>query len=293
MKYILYTLLALFSVLISPRISLAHSGRTDSSGCHNCYTSYCYGEYHCHNGGYTPSYYPTYVQTPQAPDIKASFTFKPNPDGKTFDVDMEWSNVINTGFSIALQKYAGGDPGPLTDTLVNKWTFKNVLPGTYYANMKVGINYVWSTVTYWRVDVPKWYSLQTPTPVPPAVTAPVDTTTGGDLLAGGLAFLVGLGFLGFLTWLGFKIIIWLFNYAKENDWVYGAVFWILLIGGVLLVSVFTKKTESTSDPGGYECNCSKTCPNMTCDEAYFQLESCGCTVRDGDGDGVPCEAQCN
>lgn len=35
--------------------TFAHSGRTDSSGCHNCYTSECYGEYHCHNGGYDGS----------------------------------------------------------------------------------------------------------------------------------------------------------------------------------------------------------------------------------------------
>jgi len=44
--------------------------------------------------------------------------------------------------------------------------------------------------------------------------------------------------------------------------------------------------------GGYACNCSKTCPNLSCDEAYFQLNQCGCSARDGDNDGVPCEAQC-
>ncbi len=46
-------------------------------------------------------------------------------------------------------------------------------------------------------------------------------------------------------------------------------------------------------PGpAYACNCSKTCTQMTCDEAYFQLQQCGCGQRDGDGDGRPCESQC-
>lgn len=40
-----------FSLIFLPKNIEAHSGRTDSSGCHNCYTSECYGEYHCHNGG--------------------------------------------------------------------------------------------------------------------------------------------------------------------------------------------------------------------------------------------------
>jgi len=42
------------------------------------------------------------------------------------------------------------------------------------------------------------------------------------------------------------------------------------------------------------CDCSKTCGQMkTCDEAYFQLKNCGCSARDADGDGVPCESLCN
>lgn len=43
----------------------------------------------------------------------------------------------------------------------------------------------------------------------------------------------------------------------------------------------------------YSCNCAKTCTQMTsCAEAYYQLNTCGCTVRDGDHDGVPCESIC-
>ena len=44
----------------------------------------------------------------------------------------------------------------------------------------------------------------------------------------------------------------------------------------------------------YGCNCSKTCSQMSsCDEAYYQLNTCGCSVRDGDDDGVPCENICH
>lgn len=43
----------------------------------------------------------------------------------------------------------------------------------------------------------------------------------------------------------------------------------------------------------YTCDCSKTCPNMiSCEEAYYQLNTCGCSARDGDNDGVPCESIC-
>lgn len=43
----------------------------------------------------------------------------------------------------------------------------------------------------------------------------------------------------------------------------------------------------------YQCNCSISCKMISsCDEAYYQLNICGCSVRDGDHDGVPCEEIC-
>ncbi len=43
----------------------------------------------------------------------------------------------------------------------------------------------------------------------------------------------------------------------------------------------------------FTCNCSKTCGQMvSCEEAYFQLNNCGCSARDGNNDGVPCESIC-
>ena len=51
----------------------------------------------------------------------------------------------------------------------------------------------------------------------------------------------------------------------------------------------TPPTTSSS----YTCNCSKTCDSMSsCTEAYYQLNTCGCSARDGDNDGVPCESIC-
>lgn len=52
-------------------------------------------------------------------------------------------------------------------------------------------------------------------------------------------------------------------------------------------------TPTSPPSGGYTCNCSKTCSQMSsCEEAYYQLNTCGCSKRDGDKDGVPCEIIC-
>jgi hypothetical protein len=49
----------MFLALAIPSITLAHPGRTDSSGCHTCKTNcpnwgLSYGEYHCHNAKALP-----------------------------------------------------------------------------------------------------------------------------------------------------------------------------------------------------------------------------------------------
>lgn len=55
----------------------------------------------------------------------------------------------------------------------------------------------------------------------------------------------------------------------------------------------TSSGIQTNTSSGYVCNCGKTCTQITtCDEAYFQLNNCGCRQRDGDKDGVPCENLC-
>ena len=53
------------------------------------------------------------------------------------------------------------------------------------------------------------------------------------------------------------------------------------------------RQESQPQQPSYSCNCSKTCGAMSsCQEAYYQLNNCGCGRRDGDNDGVPCESIC-
>lgn len=52
------------------------------------------------------------------------------------------------------------------------------------------------------------------------------------------------------------------------------------------------QSQAPAQPA-YTCNCSKTCGAMSsCQEAYFQLNTCGCRKRDGNNDGVPCESIC-
>lgn len=49
---------------------------------------------------------------------------------------------------------------------------------------------------------------------------------------------------------------------------------------------------SNAPANNYSCNCSRTCSQMSCREAYYQLNTCGCSQRDGDNDGKPCESKC-
>lgn len=58
------------------------------------------------------------------------------------------------------------------------------------------------------------------------------------------------------------------------------------------------KTRQTSqspavNTGSYSCNCAKLCSQIaSCEEAKYQLNQCGCSARDSDGDGIPCESLC-
>lgn len=62
------------------------------------------------------------------------------------------------------------------------------------------------------------------------------------------------------------------------------------------VSVPATATPVTVQPtsqtnNGYSCNCSKTCEEISsCAEAQYQLNACGCSVRDRDNDGIACDS---
>lgn len=48
--------------------------------------------------------------------------------------------------------------------------------------------------------------------------------------------------------------------------------------------------QSFPTEDAWTCNCSLQCSAIpTCDQAYFQLMTCGCAGLDADSDGVPCE----
>ncbi len=50
---------------------------------------------------------------------------------------------------------------------------------------------------------------------------------------------------------------------------------------------------TTGSTNAYVCNCSKTCAQMSsCAEAQYQLNTCGCSKRDADHDGVACDSDC-
>lgn len=60
---------------------------------------------------------------------------------------------------------------------------------------------------------------------------------------------------------------------------------LFLLIASLCISTVTNATE-------YDCD-KKYCKEMvSCDEAYYQLQVCGFTGLDRDGDGVPCESVC-
>jgi hypothetical protein len=66
------------SMTLLPTVSLAHSGRTDSSGGHNCRTGSCAGTYHYHNGG--SSYKKTTTSTPKTSYTKTQTKARCHPN---------------------------------------------------------------------------------------------------------------------------------------------------------------------------------------------------------------------
>ncbi|HRN96321.1 MAG TPA: thermonuclease family protein [Candidatus Levybacteria bacterium] len=49
----------------------------------------------------------------------------------------------------------------------------------------------------------------------------------------------------------------------------------------------------TPDPTTFSCDCTKSCSQITtCQEATFQLTSCGCKSLDGNNDGIACNSLC-
>lgn len=252
-------LLSIVAFAFSPSLTSAQQGCCSWHGG----ISYCdssVGSYVCNDGTYSPTCgcyraTPTPIPAPTfPPNINAIWNFSANSNG-TYDVKVDLDDSIPSRYSVVLSKALGGDPGPLVDYTNPSFVFKNISPGTWYMNTKKDINNVWSTVSYWTIAVPAWVS-PTPTPLPiytPSPTLTEDTSTNNESF--------------FSSFFG-----WLFSGGKSKN---------------------TTTPIPTSKPSTYTCNCAKTCTQIsTCTEAYYQLNTCGCSVRDGDQDGIPCENLC-
>lgn len=142
-----------------------------------------------------------------------------------------------------------------------------------------------------------------PTRAPAGVTV---TTSGTANLRGGPG--TGYAITGTLS-AGQTVTV----QARNGDWLYldsnrWVASWVVTVtGNVAGLPTLAAPPLPTAQPAapaaqpaqsqpaapGFVCNCSKTCGSMaSCQEAYFQLQQCGCSARDGDGDGVPCETIC-
>lgn len=208
-KIFIYLSLSIFLFYSATNIH-AHSGRTDSSGGHNCNVGACAGTYHYHSGGYVPPPTLRRVVQPQFPsNIKGTVYFESETDGE-YTVRFVHTDPNPTQYSAVIGKYAGYDPGPIGDFTSNTFVFSNVQPGTWYINTKKEIGGYWSTISYWKVDVPEWIE-PTPTFVPQTTT----TTYMGSNNSIELLGWVVLAILGFITYVGLlivkKIYIWLFR----------------------------------------------------------------------------------
>ncbi len=137
---------------------------------------------------------------PPAPKSDATTNFTANDDG-TYDVLFKWTDDRARRYSLAISKYQWADPGSNPDTTIPTWTFHHVPPGIWYVNMKFEVNGVWSQVTAWKVEVPRWVA-PTPTPIitPPLITESfIATQDSGGKFVLFLSLIIGLLFIVFFV----------------------------------------------------------------------------------------------
>jgi len=57
------------------------------------------------------------------------------------------------------------------------------------------------------------------------------------------------------------------------------------------VQQLPNETQTGGGQGVYPCDCGLTCTEISsCAEAQYELNSCGCTQRDADHDGIACDS---
>lgn len=165
--------------LALPVQALAHSGRTDSSGGHNCNVGSCAGTYHYHNGGsYTP------------PPIQPVVTTKTITETEAieFQTVEQNNNELAVGQQQVLQAGVSG---------VKTHTYKI----TYTDGVQTNKQLLSSTVTTNPIN--KIVAVGTKTETPAVASASTekppesdDTASTGEAL-GGLAILSSLGYGAF------------------------------------------------------------------------------------------------
>ena len=76
------------------------------------------------------------------------------------------------------------------------------------------------------------------------------------------------------------------KYASENN----LGLWSACVSDPTPTSRVSNIQPSQSSGGNFSCDCSRSCVQISsCAEALYQLKTCGCSKRDGDGDGIACD----
>lgn len=151
------TLLIVLIFLLVPISGInAHSGRTDSSGGHNCYVGACAGTYHYHNGGRAPVQLPSIVRhTPTPISLNATTANDYNSQKDEYSIKFDWDDMLGSlGYSVSISKYPGSNPGPLVDTNKSVYRFNHIKSGTWYLNLKSRYLNSWSQIMYWPIILP-------------------------------------------------------------------------------------------------------------------------------------------
>ena len=95
---------------MNPEIVFAHSGRTDSSGGHNCNVGACAGTYHYHNGGSGYKSPVLYANPTSTPKPIATYRQLPTMVVPTITLAVEDTNIsdIDSPDDSSLLLVAGG-----------------------------------------------------------------------------------------------------------------------------------------------------------------------------------------
>lgn len=210
---------------------LAHSGRTNSEGCHNCNTGSCAGTYHCHGGGTNslniqpstrtttadivpsplpsvipsipPSPSPSLVPTPSPRILPLPEELNVNPVLKDqanclYDIYLKFKQDTDIkGLAIQASRFPEKDPGENVDTRNDQYVISDLDSGTWYINVKSWDGEHFSSeIAYWEVKLEACL-------LPTTQNSVQGNDDSSDI---SLEALAGFGIVGGLGWLGWKAV---------------------------------------------------------------------------------------